>query len=696
MKRSKGNWLTRAMILGLIFGAFIFFACNSGGDDKPKTGAGDSSYNVNVASTPNGTIAVNPAKGAVGTEITVTVNPSAGYRLKEGSVKYNAGGNSADVAIAKSGTVYKFNLPAANVTVKAEFESVPANNYTVSIAQLANGTITANPQYGAVDTEITLTVNANQGYYLKEGSLKYNAGGNSADVTIAKSGNAYKFNLPAANVTVKAEFENATDAKTLIDKGVDALIDGDIDGAVSHFEAAYSGFPTNEQAIVYSSLAKLASIPVSTEFYNLVSNRLGVIGYPGTINSLISGDWLHSYYKIVESYYDETIKRWVDWYDVNAGWTTASGYYYYDSNEYKLKLVTSTPRYEEGGKFLGFSTPDWLKDKDVYKDNLAIVGGQTVYTNALQFPLLYANLLDKNTNGLNDLLDDIVTDVFGSNLDQIEARIADLSDKTAVIDGKITKALGIDELLEGENIYIGKAEISIILASMRIVKASLEFLQAYDWSTDVSFITKTAWDDTLLDNLPASSLPLKSNFLKTRNNGSSLNAAKADYTKAIRATTAAYDAIIGGNNRYPQAAVDQIKQFEWIKDGLVNLETAINNGAVFYVKESSGSTYTNTAAGSLFSVNMGKLFNVGQLSLDNLLITESPTVPQFYGYKGGNETAITAKSQISGCDSIGFKIKLDKVKEVVGGIIPNDVNELSFVIIDDTEIAEKLYDKYHQ
>jgi hypothetical protein len=738
MKKSKENYLTRTAVLGLALGALVFFAC--GGDEEEPS---DSSYTVSVGTISNGTITPSPTKGKEGTVITVTVNPASGYVLQANSLVYQVGTKNTDIKQVDG--KYSFTLPAANVTIKGAFETLPTDHRTVTIDALTNGTITANPTHGPQGTTITLTVNPSPGYILDEDSLKYKYGTTTTPI------NGRTFTLPDVNVTVIAQFEKADNVDTYISAGINSLLARDINNAIIYFDSAYEGYQTNDEAIVYSSLAKLASIPVSTEFRNLVSNRLGINNYPTTINGLISSDWLEDYYKMVYRY-DDDEGNWVRWHDEEEypddgytvpgyyywesgsyilvsdtydedkgngfyddegnwvrwyneeGWTpeeyTVPGYYYQEAGSYKL--VSDTPKYEKGGSFLGFSVPGWFTNNDAYKDNIGIVDGKTVYTTALQPFLFFANLLDKNTNGLNELLDDVVKSVFGANLDQVEERINTLGNSTIAVDERIIKELGMDKLFESGTTYIGKAEISLILASMRVAKASLEFLQAYDWSTNLAFLKNASWNENIIDTIPASSLPLKSNFLKSRNNGATLNAAKADYISAIESMVTAYTTIIGDTDRYPQAAIDQIKEFEWIKDGLTKLKTAINDNGTFHVKEGSGKTYNNTADSALVSIDMGKLFTPGQLSITDLVVTETgkPTIPQFYGYKNGDEgTAITAQDQIKGYDYIGFKLKLDKVKEVIGIVIPTDIEELSSATLIggfNTEIAEKLYDKYHQ
>jgi len=73
--------------------------------------------------------------------------------------------------------------------------------YTVTIGTLtkANGsTITANPINGVEGTEITLTITENNTYRLKPGTLKYG--------TSNINESTFKFNLPAENVIITAQF----------------------------------------------------------------------------------------------------------------------------------------------------------------------------------------------------------------------------------------------------------------------------------------------------------------------------------------------------------------------------------------------------------------------------------------------------------------------------------------------------------
>jgi hypothetical protein len=802
MKKSKvsGALLRQIGLIAFAALSFMFFAC-----PQPDSGTtGPKEYRVQIEAQ-NGTIKGDPDHGPEGTAISVRVNPDSGYTYQAGSLKYNS------IPISDtSGQPYTFNMPASDVTLTAVFEKVPDGNYTVTIGGISNGSITANPLYAQPGTTITLTFTPASGYGLKEGSLKITKtdGGEVTPATVTITSAA--FTMPAAHVTVSAEFEQKNTAE-LISQGTSALADGKFDTAITAFEAAYQANKNDPEAIVYSSLGKLAAIATSENVRKLMSDRLGLTGYPGTLDKLLSPDWMETYtdekfvdwyndggeyfywhdaddtwffnyyelppksgyyrgqslnptelkfvsgtkkngrldsyyegsnyyhwydaddagffsnhglppqsgyylwdysnqtyvfvtrepkYGPLDSYYDENTGRQVNWFDSEPGNTTGfqgAGYYYYIG--YKYTFVSGTPRYDQWtDKLPGFSMPDWFKDTGIYKDSFTSNNLESAST---MYLLMYANLVDKNPQGLNALLDDLLSSAFGSEFEAAVARAAALGDSTVEVDEKILEAFGLSEIFEGDKISIGKAELNLLFSAVRIFKASLEWVAAYDWNTDLTFL-KFDWKE--LENgfgshKPAD-LPLRNNFMKDRNNGM-MAKSKADFIKAIDDSIAAYDHLISDAGSYPQAAKDTLKEYQWIKDALGKLKDAINSGGNFYIKESaSGATYNNTAADAVFGINLGKLFTPGQLSIDKLIETAgtgNSIAPKFYGFADGddeNPVVINNKSEIQNYQIIGFQIKLTPVKEiVVQGF--GDLQDTLKLSMFPPKIAESLWDFYH-
>ena len=103
----------------IILLAFGLVSCDNGSNgDIEKT------YTVTIGTLTNGSITANPTSGVEGTEITLTVHPDNLYRLKSGSLKHGT--------TTINETFLKFNLPAFNVTVTAEFEIIPPVNIEVT------------------------------------------------------------------------------------------------------------------------------------------------------------------------------------------------------------------------------------------------------------------------------------------------------------------------------------------------------------------------------------------------------------------------------------------------------------------------------------------------------------------------------------------------------------------------------------
>ncbi len=176
-------------------------------------------YNVSVGTLTGGSITTNVSSAVAGTTVNLTITPNSGMQLKANSLKYNDG--SSDYAI--SGT--SFTLPAANVTISAEFESIPATTYTIGVGTLTGGSITADVSSAVAGTTVNLTITPNSGMQLKANSLKYNDG--SSDYAISGT----SFTLPAANVTISAEFESIPATTYTI--GVGTLTGGSITTNVS-------------------------------------------------------------------------------------------------------------------------------------------------------------------------------------------------------------------------------------------------------------------------------------------------------------------------------------------------------------------------------------------------------------------------------------------------------------------------------
>jgi uncharacterized repeat protein (TIGR02543 family) len=518
----------------------------------------------------------------------------------------------------------------------------------------------------------------------------------------------------------------------LLTAGTDSLLDEAYDSAMASYEKAYLKAPNEPKAVVYSSLSKLASIAVDSKVKTLFQEHLGVDHYPGTLQSLISGNWLAEYHDeyFQTGYYDYQSGYYCSWYgphpDGHGGsWMpdeiTMPGYYYnngyYDEiaggwvNNYTL--VSTTPIYGSDGysTLPGLSVPDWLKETQGYQDELTSTGLESPTTWTMT---LFANLLDKNITGLNNLFDDILNSVFGESFEEAARRVGTLDyADSIVLERAVVDKFGLDDLFEGDTVYLGRAELDLVIASLRILKASLEWLASYDWTTDLSFL-KADWtnEEGIMDKLTTidvNGLPFRNNFLKARYNGM-MDKARDDYLSAIRAAYNAYDHI-GDKGNFPDAAKDFLEDYRWIKNGLLTLEAAIEQGTVFYIpeEEPSGDTWPTTAANTLFGIDMGKFFTPGFFSPENIFELRSSGIPEFYGYTGERrywdggsyvtdpekQGKIESLADFADYESFGFALNTEYLKELVKGLDPDIEEEFSHLYFFPRNLAEILYKRYN-
>lgn len=162
-----------------------------------------------------GSVATDKMVGIEGAEVTVTPTASTGYQVA--TVTYTPAEGEAQTITPAEG-VYKFNMPAANVTVSATFTKV---DYAITNATAADagGTITvaATAQIG---DEVTITVAPDTGKELAALTYKAESAAEATAITAAEG--VYKFTMPAEAVTVTATFQKEAIVRPVV-SGVDVI-----------------------------------------------------------------------------------------------------------------------------------------------------------------------------------------------------------------------------------------------------------------------------------------------------------------------------------------------------------------------------------------------------------------------------------------------------------------------------------------
>ena len=152
-------------------------------------------FTVNCTTVQNGNISVSPTSATVGTKITIYVNPSEGYRLKQIN-------SSPTVAINNN----QFTMPAQNVTLTPVFEQIEVQTYAITVGTSEHGTATASHTSASAGTTITMTATPGQGYVLKSYATQ-------PFVSVVNG----QFVMPSSPITVTPIFDTASVVKTSYD-----------------------------------------------------------------------------------------------------------------------------------------------------------------------------------------------------------------------------------------------------------------------------------------------------------------------------------------------------------------------------------------------------------------------------------------------------------------------------------------------
>ena len=155
--------------------------------------------NGKVTAAVNGEAAETAEENA---DVTLTATPNEGYRLKAIRVTYtDENGQEQNVTVENN----TFKMPAADVTVTAEFEQT----YKVEVAAtLENGSVEPDKKIAAAGETVKLTVTPAKGYELESIHVTY---GKEQEVTVNKDNT---FVMPAGDVNVSARFKEAKTEET--------------------------------------------------------------------------------------------------------------------------------------------------------------------------------------------------------------------------------------------------------------------------------------------------------------------------------------------------------------------------------------------------------------------------------------------------------------------------------------------------
>lgn len=197
----------------------------------------------------NGSVAIESPNYQAGVRVNIQVVPEDGYRLKEGTLRYNG----TEI------TGNRFIMPEEDVVITAEFEPDSAvETYRITVDGMVNGTVTADKQSAAPGENVTVTVTPDEGYRLVEGSLK----GNGTPIE------NNRFVMPEEDVVITAEFERIPAATYQITIGntVNGRITADKQSAAAGETVTVTATPDKGYRLVEGTLKANDTVVENSRF----------------------------------------------------------------------------------------------------------------------------------------------------------------------------------------------------------------------------------------------------------------------------------------------------------------------------------------------------------------------------------------------------------------------------------------------
>lgn len=455
--------------------------------------------------------------------------------------------------------------------------------------------------------------------------------------------------------------------KILLNEGIDLLLEQKYDEGVAKIKEAYNK-EQNDETKLYYALAEIATISTDSSVSNIMKNNFGVKNYPSTLNALINGEWLKEYkrgvyedvYTVSEAPADETYycvkvsgdrcdwnsdgeecwiealldedNEWISCYAADLHYVKnvrldETGKYlvsvYSLPENVQAQITGSTKKYEysykhekrvlldsDSEKFPDFNVPEWLRNSGRYNESL-IKSTQTSATTSL---LLLGNLVDCNPNGANGLIDNILK-IFDGKFENAKNLADSISEGNVIVPSKVISALGLEEVLGDSSVYVGKAELNVLISSMQILKGTFQWLSSYDLSANIASAKDFFGENP--DEWGFFRKLANTNSLKIRNAGA-METSKKTFIEAIEILENSYNYLVSSASSYPQAAKDEVARYgNVVLAAAEDLNKCLKNGGIFYIpNENPFETlkWNASSSGNSFGIDMGKLFKAGYFS----------------------------------------------------------------------------------
>lgn len=611
-------------------------------------------------------------KGGEGSSIgTVTVDEKVGtVDVADGKIENVKAGENSVINVSGDSKIDKAEGGkfVADVDVK-----LPEGAKKIEISSVKLKKTTPKTEYEIGDrfdySGLSVSVKYNDG---TEKSISLNA--NNVEISGFRSSSAgnctvsfiYKGFDVKGTLSVKVKASSKA-YKILLNEGIDLLLEQKYDEGVAKIKEAYNK-EQNDETKLYYALSEIATISTDSSVSSIMKNNFGVKNYPSKLNALINGEWLKEYkrgvyedvYTVSEAPADETYycvkvsgdrcdwnsdgeecwiealldedNKWIscyrsDFHCVKNVKLDENGKYLVYKNslpqDVRAQITDSTKKYRcsydhrkrvlsdyDSEKFPYFNVPEWLKNSDRYNESL-IKSTQTSATTSL---LLWGNLVECNPNGANELIDNILK-IFDGKFENAKKLADSISEGNVIVPSKVISALGLEEVLGDSSVYVGKAELNVLISSMQILKGTFQWLSSYDLSANIAsakdFFGEKPEEWGFFRKLA------NTNSLKVRNAGA-METSKKTFIEAIEILENSYNYLVSSASSYPQAAKDEVARYgNVVLAAAEDLNKCLKNGGIFYIpNENPFETlrWNASSSGNSFGIDMGKLFTAGYFS----------------------------------------------------------------------------------
>jgi len=327
-------------------------------------------------------------------------------------------------------------------------------------------------------------------------------------------------------------------SEQFVTEGLEALELKDWDLAYSKFTTAAAWDPANYPAQVYAAMINLGAISVDPHIVDLAQNRIGFVGYPTTMDEVFSDTWFtQTWYETEEgfapvdspdpnamyyvrgtltedpAYPSFRVYNTPQTYDYYQGYFTPDpeGWQYvtsfYDIDQYQHDCY---PGELEGA---GYVIETYYDIKDMLTDTVdmmpeiaipewagdlggGVIGETSEMRASFKYPMyLAANLLERNPNGLNGIIDAVLAGVFGARLDAAIAIVDALPDDATIeFSDQIITAFGGTP--EATTFRVYKAQMEMAAASLQNLRSFFQLIASYNLDYPFSMFQVPMWDST--------------------------------------------------------------------------------------------------------------------------------------------------------------------------------------------------------